>query len=103
MRRYVFVFVALVISSISPDLFSAERNIVFFITDDESPTLGCYGDTIAKTPNIDQLARDGTIFKNGVCHNSQLQREPFGRDVWFAQSPQWAVRSSTSLPQILNV
>lgn len=41
---------------------AAERNIVFFITDDESPTLGCYGDTVAVTPHIDALAADGTRF-----------------------------------------
>ena len=42
---------------------AAEKNVIFFITDDESPTLGCYGDTIAKTPAIDALAADGTLFK----------------------------------------
>jgi len=25
---------------------AAERNIIVFVTDDESPTLGCYGDTL---------------------------------------------------------
>ncbi|MEO0446357.1 MAG: sulfatase, partial [Verrucomicrobiota bacterium] len=43
-------------------LEGAERNIIFFITDDESPTLGCYGDPVAKTPHIDALAADGTMF-----------------------------------------
>lgn len=46
---------------------AAERNIVFFITDDESPTLGCYGDSAAKTPAIDQLATDGVIFRNAFA------------------------------------
>jgi N-sulfoglucosamine sulfohydrolase len=43
---------------------AAERNIIFFITDDESPTLGCYGDKVAVTPRIDALAADGTVFLN---------------------------------------
>ncbi|MBU6300285.1 MAG: sulfatase [Verrucomicrobia bacterium] len=43
---------------------AAERNIIFFITDDESPTLGCYGDKVAVTPRIDTLAADGTVFLN---------------------------------------
>lgn len=46
---------------------AAERNIVFFITDDEGPTLGCYGDATAVTPNIDTLARDGTRFNNAFA------------------------------------
>jgi N-sulfoglucosamine sulfohydrolase len=41
---------------------AAERNIVFVITDDESPTLGCYGDPVAQTPAIDAIARDGVLF-----------------------------------------
>lgn len=46
---------------------AAEKNVIFFITDDESPTLGCYGDPIAKTPAIDALAKDGTVFENAFA------------------------------------
>jgi len=45
----------------------AEKNVIFFITDDESPTLGCYGDTVATTPNIDALASDGLRFTNAFA------------------------------------
>ncbi|MEL7496000.1 MAG: sulfatase [Planctomycetota bacterium] len=45
----------------------AERNIIFFITDDESPTLGCYGDRVAVTPHIDALAKDGVTFLNAFA------------------------------------
>ena len=47
--------------------FAAEKNVIFFITDDESPTLGCYGDSIAKTPAVDALAKDGTLFENAFA------------------------------------
>lgn len=46
---------------------AAERNIIFIITDDESPTLGCYGDGVAVTPNADNLAADGTLFLNAFA------------------------------------
>ncbi len=46
---------------------AAERNILFIITDDESPTLGCYGDKVAVTPAIDAVARDGMIFRNAFA------------------------------------
>lgn len=46
---------------------AAERNIVFVITDDESPTLGCYGDPVAHTPAIDAIARDGVIFQHAFA------------------------------------
>ena len=45
----------------------ADRNIVFFITDDEGPTLGCYGDPLAATPCIDQLAKDGVVFNRAYA------------------------------------
>ncbi len=48
-------------------LFPAEKNVIFFITDDESPTLGCYGDKVARTPAIDALAADGTLFLNAFA------------------------------------
>ena len=48
-------------------VFAAEKNIIFFITDDQSPTLGCYGDPIAKTPAIDAVAEDGTLFQNAFA------------------------------------
>ena len=40
-------------------------NIVIFIADDVSwDDLGCYGNEFVKTPNIDNLADDGLVFKN---------------------------------------
>lgn len=57
---------ALCVSSVSL-LSAAECNIIFIITDDESPTLGCYGDTAAKTPAIDAIAADGTVFLNAFA------------------------------------
>jgi N-sulfoglucosamine sulfohydrolase len=66
MRRTGFL-IAAVIFALSTCGQAAEKNIVFFITDDESPTLGCYGDPVAKTPAIDQLAADGTLFLNAFA------------------------------------
>jgi len=43
-------------------LHAAERNIVFFIADDMGAFLGCYGTKQAKTPHMDALAEDGTLF-----------------------------------------
>lgn len=46
---------------------AADKNIVLFITDDQSPTMGCYGDSIAVSPNVDALAKDGTLFHNAFA------------------------------------
>lgn len=39
-------------------------NILWISTEDMSPHLGCYGDKVAKTPNIDRLASQGMRFTN---------------------------------------
>jgi len=40
-------------------------NIVFFFADDQTTsTLGCYGNEVVQTPNIDSLAEQGTLFRN---------------------------------------
>ena len=61
----VLVLAALLLST--GLLQSAERNIIFFITDDESPTLGCCGDKASRTPHIDALAADATLFENALA------------------------------------
>ena len=57
-------FFALVLAS---EASAAERNVIFIITDDESPTLGCYGDPVAVTPAIDAIAKDGLMFRNAFA------------------------------------
>lgn len=43
-------------------------NILFIIMDDQScEHLGCYGDKAVRTPNIDNLSRQGVKFANAYC------------------------------------
>ncbi|TKG97124.1 DUF4976 domain-containing protein [Puteibacter caeruleilacunae] len=37
-------------------------NILWLVSEDNSPYLGCYGDPIAQTPHLDQLASEGVVF-----------------------------------------
>ena len=41
---------------------SSKPNVLFIAVDDLACTLGCYGDQVAKTPNIDRLAASGVCF-----------------------------------------
>ena len=45
-------------------------NVLFIAMDDLKPILGCYGDPIIKTPNIDRLAKMGTVFMNNYCQQA---------------------------------
>ncbi|WP_034043006.1 sulfatase family protein [Wocania ichthyoenteri] len=43
-------------------------NIILFVADDHGiDALGCYGNNIIKTPNLDKLAAQGTRFNNAYC------------------------------------
>lgn len=50
---------------------AAERlNVVLICVDDLKPTLGCYGDPVAVTPNIDALAKRGVRFEAAYCNQA---------------------------------
>ena len=43
-------------------------NILWIVSEDNDPFLGCYGDKNATTPNIDRLAREGILYENVVSN-----------------------------------
>ena len=42
-------------------------NFLWFSMEDTSPRFGCYGDEIARTPNLDKLASEGCVFTRAFC------------------------------------
>src|SRR5262245_52544387 len=42
-------------------------NVLFIISDDLRPELGCYGNSMIKTPNVDALAARGTRFDHAYA------------------------------------
>lgn len=43
-------------------------NILWLVSEDNNPFVGAYGDTLAKTPTIDALARKGVLFRNAYSN-----------------------------------
>ena len=48
----------------------SKPNILFIAVDDLKPELGCYGNTLIRTPNIDRLAAKGMIFERTYCQQA---------------------------------
>ena len=55
---------------VAPGLAAERPNVLLILVDDLKPALGCYGDSIAKTPNIDALAGQGMRFDLAYCNQA---------------------------------
>ena len=62
--RILFAVLALSSGAVAAD---KKPNVLFIAVDDLKPTIGCYGDAAAKTPNLDRLAARGTVFERAYC------------------------------------
>lgn len=102
MQKIYTIIIALLLLNIAFTAKSQEaKNVLFIAVDDLKPMLGCYGDTRIKTPNIDKLAKSGTVFLNNQCQQAvcspsraslMFGMRPDKTKVWDLHTP---VRTST--------
>lgn len=76
MKNYYFKLSSLLfLLAISTVVFAQKKptskpNILFIAVDDLKPLLGCYGNTLVKSPNIDRLAKMATVFNRNYCQQA---------------------------------
>ena len=67
MRSALAFAVVFVLTQLATTQLAPGRNIVLFVTDDQSPDTGAYGNAAIKTPHLDSLAADGTLFTHAFA------------------------------------
>jgi arylsulfatase A-like enzyme len=63
MNRFMPALLLVLLGISCTNLAAAERpNILWLTSEDHGPEMGCYGDQLARTPNVDALAAKGMLF-----------------------------------------
>ncbi|NNM31030.1 MAG: sulfatase [Akkermansiaceae bacterium] len=113
MKQVIITILALAAALLPHHAPGADRpNVLMIAIDDQNDWIGCLGGhPQAKTPNIDALAKRGTVFTNAHCQSPlcnpsrtslMLSRRPgatgiYGLAPWFRDVP--ALADSVTLPQ----
>ena len=87
----------------------AKPNVLFIAVDDLRPEMGCYGNKVVKTPNLDRLAQRGIVFNRAYCQQAVCSpsrsslltgKRPDATQVWDLQTHfRVALPNTITLPQ----
>jgi arylsulfatase A-like enzyme len=106
MRRLL----ALLALALPLSLTAADRmNVLFISVDDMRPEMGCYGNSVVKTPHMDRLAKSGMVFTRAYCQQAvcsptrssiMTSRRPDATRVWDLETHfRVALPDAITLPQ----
>lgn len=71
-KKFIYFFIVSALC-VPDNVFAQPKkpNVVIIISDDHAyQTIGAYGSSIAKTPNIDRIAAEGAVFNRAFVNNS---------------------------------
>ncbi len=100
---------SLMMASLFPAMASEGQrpNVLFIVSDDLRPQLGCYGDPVVKTPNLDALAARGMVFQRafaqqGLCSPSRISFLS-GRHPWTTKIYDIGPTLRSTMPDIVTL
>lgn len=72
MNRLLILFFLVLAACTAPlaAAANAKPNVLLICVDDLKPTIGAYGDRLAKTPALDRLATRSVLFENTYCNQA---------------------------------
>jgi len=70
MKRLLPILMGLTLGASLSAADAIKKNVLLICVDDLKPTIGCYGDAFAKTPNIDALAKRAVMFERAYCNQA---------------------------------
>ncbi len=67
MKPWLCVAFAMGLGALAQAADGPRRNVLMIVSDDLAARLGCYGDPMVKSPNVDRLAARGVRFDRAYC------------------------------------
>ena len=72
MAKHIHIIISFCLfSSLETSVAEQVKNVLLIVSDDlKASSLGCYGNKICKTPNLDRLAANGMVFERAYCQGT---------------------------------
>jgi iduronate 2-sulfatase len=109
LTRITALLLALQATLHTADAVAQKPNVLFIAVDDLRPEMGCYGNKVVKTPNLDRLAARGMVFNRAYCQQAVCSpsrtslmtgRRPDATKVWDLNTHfRVALPDAVTLPQ----
>lgn len=107
MKKYIIIIILICLFHYGQAQHKGNElpNILWLVSEDNSPFLGCYGDTFANTPHLDKLASEGILFQQAFSNApvSAPSRSTLITGVYSTTMGTENMRSQYSVPDFIRL